>query len=78
VIDSLDMEWVPRDAEPHVSHRFGKKDSTVIVCASNERFGAIRVCKHCGGREVWAGGAGSHYFDPVLKLACTGREVAPS
>jgi hypothetical protein len=73
-IDALDMDWVPMDATPHASHRFGKKDGTVVRCASNDRFGTIRACKGCGGREVWAGGAGSHYFDSALKHACAARK----
>jgi hypothetical protein len=73
MINALDMEGVPMDAKPHASHKFGKKESTLVACASNDRFGSIRTCKHCGGREVWAGGAGSHYFDSELKRACVSQ-----
>lgn len=72
MIDALEMEAVHWDEPPHASHVFGKKSSTLVACASNDRFGSIRTCKGCEGREVWAGGAGSHYFDAGLKTACKG------
>ena len=71
MINALDMEHVAMNAQPHASHKFGKKESTLVACASNDRFGSIRVCKKCGGREVWAGGAGSHYFDTELQQVCS-------
>lgn len=70
MIDALSMETVPMDAKPHPSHRFGKKESTIVACASNDRFGSIRTCTKCALREVWAGGAGSHYFDRGLQEPC--------
>jgi hypothetical protein len=71
VINALSMEMVAMDAKPHPSHKFGKKESTIVACASNDRFGSVRTCKKCGGREVWAGGAGSHYFDSELQGPCS-------
>lgn len=71
MIDAVSMNQVAMDATPHASHTFGKKESTLVACASNDRFGSIRTCRRCGGREVWAGGAGSHYFDEELLEACT-------
>lgn len=70
MINALSMEQVAMDAKPHPSHKFGKKESTIVACASNDRFGSIRTCKKCEGREVWAGGAGSHYFDAELLKEC--------
>ena len=70
MINAGDMEMVAMDAKPHPSHKFGEKESTLVACASNDRFGSIRACKVCEGREVWAGGAGSHYFDAELLRAC--------
>ena len=77
VIDACAMEWVSMETMPHASHQFGKKTSTLVACASNDRFGSIRTCKHCGGREVWAGGAGSHYFDTALKRTCKIAQGGP-
>lgn len=70
MINALDMEKVSMSTEPHASHKFGKKESTLVACASNDRFGSIRTCKGCGRSEVWAGGAGSHYFDAGLDEEC--------
>jgi hypothetical protein len=70
MINALDMQWVPMKQLPHASHNFTKKESTIVACASNDRFGSVRTCKRCGGREVWAGGAGSHYFDSELMERC--------
>jgi len=70
MINALSMDQVPMDAKPHPSHQFGKKESTLVACASNDRFGSIRTCKKCELSEVWAGGAGSHYFDHGLKEPC--------
>ena len=72
MINALAMEQVSWDAKPHKSHQFGRKESTLVSCASNDRFGSIRTCKKCGGQEVWAGGAGSHYFDEGLQEQCRG------
>lgn len=70
MIQALEMDQVAMDAKPHPSHKFGKKQPTTVACASNDRFGSIRECKQCERREVWAGGAGSHYFDPGLQERC--------
>jgi hypothetical protein len=70
MIYALNMEMVMMDAKPDASHQFGRKESTIVACASNDRFGSVRTCKRCGGREVWAGGAGSHYFDSELLRKC--------
>jgi hypothetical protein len=70
MIDALSMEMVAMDAKPHPSHQFGKKESTIVACASNDRFGSIRACTKCELSEVWAGGAGSHYFDRGLQETC--------
>ena len=72
MIAAYDMEQVSESAAPHSSHKMGEKESTLIACASNDRFGTVRACERCEGREVWAGGAGSHYFDPELKRPCQG------
>lgn len=77
MIDAVSMRQVKMDAEPHPSHRFGEKMSTLVSCASNDRFGSIRECEGCGGREVWAGGAGSHYFDEELLRTCEDAKTAP-
>lgn len=68
--NALALEQVNYNKEPHDSHVFGRKESTLVSCASNDRFGSVRTCKRCGGSEVWAGGAGSHYFDGDLASAC--------
>ncbi len=70
MIDALDMEYVAWDAQPHSSHDFGPKESTMVAGDGIDRFGSVRECKKCGGREVWAGGAGSHYFDADLLRKC--------
>lgn len=70
MIDATLMVNVAIDAIPHSSHYFGPKKSALVVCASNDRFGFIRTCKKCDGSEVWAGGAGSHYFDRELTMPC--------
>jgi hypothetical protein len=70
MIDAFTMEMVAMDAKPHPSHQFGNKKSTIVACASNDRFGSIRTCAKCALREVWAGGAGSHYFDHDLQKPC--------
>ncbi len=72
MIAAYDMEYVPMHATPHESHKMGPKESTLVACASNDRFGSVRACEKCEGREVWAGGAGSHYFDPELAERCRG------
>ena len=71
MIDALSLLQVSMKAQPHHTHKFGRKLSTTVHCASNDRFGTVRVCKGCGSREVWAGGAGSHYFEDLfLNLSC--------
>ena len=70
MIDALFMKMVTMHAKPHPSHQFGKMESTIVACASNDRFGSIRTCTKCELREVWAGGAGSHYVDHGLQEPC--------
>lgn len=70
MIDALEMQPVKYDAEPHASHRMGAWESTLVACASNDRFGQIRECAACGGRDVKAGGPGSRYFDAELLRNC--------
>ena len=72
MINANAMEWVSEESTPHSSHQFGPKESTIVACASNDRFGQVRECKKCGAKEVWAGGAGSHYFDQELLYKCYG------
>lgn len=71
MIDALSMESVSYEEEPHPSHKMGKKESTLVACASNDRFGSVRACVNCEGRDVEAGGAGSRYHDPELMRECT-------
>lgn len=68
--DALAMQSVPMDATPHGSHRMGSKSSTLVSCASDDRFGTVRACLDCDAEEVFAGGAGSHYFDDELLAPC--------
>lgn len=73
MIDALEMEQVAyKTAEPHKTHKMGEWSSTIVACASNDRFGQVRKCKVCGGRDVKAGGAGSRYFDEILLSTCYG------
>lgn len=70
MIDALEMEQVTSDARPHPSHRMGSSQSTIVACASNDRFGSVVSCERCGARDVKAGGPGSRYFDEALMSAC--------
>jgi len=71
MINALEMDRVPWDAEPHESHDMGEWESTIVACASNDRFGQIRKCKKCKAEEVKAGGPGSHYFETELCIECS-------
>lgn len=70
MINALEMTYVAMDKEPHPSHKMSSKESALIACASNDRFGSVRHCKNCEGRDVIAGGAGSRYHDPELENTC--------
>lgn len=70
MIDALSMNDVGMSDEPHASHRMGEWEQTIAACASNDRFGRVRLCEVCGGRDVKAGGAGSRYHDPCLAGPC--------
>lgn len=75
MIDALSMESVAMNKEPHPSHKMGPKESTLVSCASNDRFGSVRTCENCEGRDVIAGGPGSRYHDLELTIECFVREV---
>lgn len=75
MINALSMVMVRENDTPHPSHQFGPKDSTLVACASNDRYGQVRTCKKCEANEVWAGGPGSHYFDQELFSKCFGFSV---
>lgn len=70
MINALEMKYVKMTTEPHPSHKMGPKESTLVTCASNDRFGSVRACENCEGRDVIAGGAGSRYHDPELEHPC--------
>lgn len=72
MIDALSMQQVSYKTEPHPSHTMGEWESTLVACASNDRFGSERCCKKCSLRDVKAGGAGSRYFDEGLETECSG------
>ena len=76
MIDALSMEFVAMGKEPHASHKMGAWESTLVSCASNDRFGKIRECENCGGRDVIAGGAGSRYHDKELGMVCFDNDEA--
>lgn len=70
MIDALEMEDVGMNDEPHSSHKMTAWSSTIVACASNDRFGMVRECSKCGGRDVKAGGAGSRYHDHGMRERC--------
>lgn len=70
MVYTLDMVMVDKTKVPHKSHDMGNWASTVVACASNDRFGEIRSCSGCGGRHVEAGGPGSQYMDKELLRKC--------
>ena len=72
MINALSMISVAMNKDPHPSHKMGPKESTLVSCASNDRFGSIRICENCEGRDVEAGGAGSRYQDEELLSECKG------
>ena len=78
LINAASLKQVSKDEKPHKSHSFGRKTSTVVACASEDRFGSVRSCKHCDATEVWAGGPGTHYLDQRATKACRKRSKRSS
>jgi hypothetical protein len=64
------MEHVNKDEKPHSSHRMTAAKSTIVSCASNERFGTVCKCKDCGGKFILAGQG--TYLDEKLMTKCLG------
>jgi len=70
MIDALELNAVPMEAKPDPTHVFGEWGSTIVSCASSDRFGRVRRCTNCQCIEVFAGGAGSHYWEDEAQQPC--------
>ena len=56
----MSIHAIDMNEKPNMTHKWGKWESTIISCTSNDRFGKRRKCKKCEAEEAFAGGAGSH------------------
>lgn len=70
MINAMEMEMVEGEPKIHESHEMSKWESCIVACARNDRFGQVRGCEKCEGRDVKAGGAGSRYVDEELLFEC--------
>ncbi len=61
---------IGRKDKPNMTHKWGKWESTIISCASDDRFGRLRKCKKCDAEEAFAGGAGSHMVNDEALEDC--------
>jgi len=66
---------VPYEQEPHETHDMGEWRSTVCQLSNNDRFGRVRRCSICGGRDYLCGGAGSRWQDRELLKPCSAMEI---
>lgn len=72
MINAVEMQQIYFDKKPHNSHKMTAWEDDMVACASNDRFGQVRSCCLCEGRDVKAGGADSRYWDSELFTKCAG------
>lgn len=65
---------VKHEQEPHESHKMGEWESTICQLSNSDRFGRVRHCETCGGRDYLCGGPGSRWQDKGLLKPCTERQ----
>ena len=61
---------VKYEQEPHQSHKMTDWEGTICQLSNNDRFGRVRHCKICEGRDYLCGGAGSRWQDKELLAPC--------